>query len=122
MSAECNSICCRLNFKMEEASRKKKNNFPDITIKNNLNKNTNPTTTVSIPPSSSHLPQAQHPVIHDRITNCFYCVFYITNKMQLIQCSLLLSALYMFRAVPGSIPGGVTWDFFRGSFRQNHVP
>jgi hypothetical protein len=27
------------------------------------------------------------------------CVFYITNKMQLIQCSLLLSALYMFRAV-----------------------
>jgi hypothetical protein len=24
--------------------------------------------------------------------------------------------------VPGSIPGGVTWDFFRGSFRQNHVP
>ena len=27
------------------------------------------------------------------------CVFYITNEMQLIQCSLLLSALYMFRAV-----------------------
>jgi len=26
------------------------------------------------------------------------------------------------RMVPGSIPGGVTWDFFRGSFRQNHVP
>ena len=26
-------------------------------------------------------------------------VFYITNEMQLIQCSLLLSALYMFRAV-----------------------
>ena len=25
------------------------------------------------------------------------------------------------RTVPGSIPGGVTWDFFRGSFRQNHV-
>jgi hypothetical protein len=24
--------------------------------------------------------------------------------------------------VPGSIPGGVTWDFFRGSFWQNHVP
>ena len=22
----------------------------------------------------------------------------------------------------GSIPGGVTEDFFRGSFRQNHVP
>jgi len=20
------------------------------------------------------------------------------------------------------IPGGVTWDFFRGSFRQNNVP
>jgi len=26
-------------------------------------------------------------------------VFYITNEMQIIQCSLLLSALYMFRAV-----------------------
>ena len=26
------------------------------------------------------------------------------------------------RTVPGSIPGGVTGDFFRGSFRQNHVP
>jgi hypothetical protein len=26
------------------------------------------------------------------------------------------------RTVPGSIPGGVTWDFFRGSFGQNHVP
>ena len=27
------------------------------------------------------------------------CLFYITNEMQLIQCSLLLSVLYMFRAV-----------------------
>jgi hypothetical protein len=27
------------------------------------------------------------------------CVFYITNEMQRIQCSLLLSALYVFRAV-----------------------
>ena len=27
----------------------------------------------------------------------FICVFYITNEMQLIQCSLLLSELYMFR-------------------------
>ena len=27
------------------------------------------------------------------------CVFYITNELQIIQCSLLLSALYMFRAV-----------------------
>jgi hypothetical protein len=26
------------------------------------------------------------------------------------------------RTVPGSIPGGVTWDYFRGSFRLNHVP
>ena len=25
------------------------------------------------------------------------------------------------RTVPGPIPGGVTWDFFRGSSRQNHV-
>jgi hypothetical protein len=25
------------------------------------------------------------------------------------------------RTVPESIPGGITWDFFRGSFRQNHV-
>ena len=31
---------------------------------------------------------------------CFYevCVFYLTNEMQLTQCSLLLSALYMLRA------------------------
>ena len=33
-----------------------------------------------------------------RISVCI-CVFYITNEMQLIQFSLLLSALYMFRAV-----------------------
>jgi hypothetical protein len=26
------------------------------------------------------------------------------------------------RTVPESFPGGVTGDFFRGSFRQNHVP
>ena len=26
------------------------------------------------------------------------------------------------RTVQGSIPGGVTWDFFRGSFQQNPVP
>ena len=26
------------------------------------------------------------------------------------------------RTVPGSIPSDVTWDFFRGSFRQNYVP
>ena len=31
------------------------------------------------------------------------CVFYITNEMQLTQFSLLLSALYMFRAVFPSI-------------------
>jgi len=34
---------------------------------------------------------------------CEHCVFYITNEMQLIQCSLLLSALYMFRTVFPSI-------------------
>ena len=33
--------------------------------------------------------------------------------------SIVVKAL---RTVPGSIPGGVTLDFFRGSFRQNHVP
>jgi len=27
------------------------------------------------------------------------CVFYITNEVQLIQYSLLLSAVYMFRAI-----------------------
>jgi len=26
------------------------------------------------------------------------------------------------RTVPGSIPGGVIWDFYRGSFRQSLVP
>ena len=31
--------------------------------------------------------------------------------------------LFIYRTTaPGSIPGGVTWDFFRSSFRQNHVP
>jgi len=33
--------------------------------------------------------------------------------------SVVVKAL---RTVPGSIPGGVTWDFFCGSFRQNHMP
>ena len=28
------------------------------------------------------------------------CVFYITNEMQLIQCSLLLSALYIYPSTP----------------------
>jgi len=35
------------------------------------------------------------------------CVFYITYKVQLIQCSLLLSALYMFRAVFPPIIGSL---------------
>jgi len=35
------------------------------------------------------------------------CVFYTTNEMQLIQCSLLLSALYMFRAVFPPIIGSL---------------
>ena len=32
------------------------------------------------------------------------CVYYITNEMQLIQCSLLLSVLYMFQAVLSCFP------------------
>jgi hypothetical protein len=35
------------------------------------------------------------------------CIFYIMNKMQLIQCSLLLSALYMFWAVFPPIIGSL---------------
>ena len=33
------------------------------------------------------------------VQNSDVCVFCINNEMQLIQCSLLLSALYMFRAI-----------------------
>jgi hypothetical protein len=36
--------------------------------------------------------------------------------------SVVVKVLRHYRTVPGSIPGGVTWDFFRSSFRQNHVP
>jgi hypothetical protein len=35
---------------------------------------------------------------------------------------LFLFSCSTCRTVQGSIPGGVTWDYFRGSFRQIHVP
>jgi hypothetical protein len=45
--------------------------------------------------------ESQRPAsVHKRLLKAYCkCVFYITNEMQLTQCSLLLSALYMFRAV-----------------------
>jgi len=45
--------------------------------------------------------------------------FNSTHKLVLfIFCIILLYC----RTVPGSIPGGVTGNFFRGSPRRNHVP
>ena len=41
------------------------------------------------------------------------CVFYITNEMQLIQHSLLLSALYMFRAVFPLVDSRKEWQYLR---------
>jgi hypothetical protein len=48
------------------------------------------------------------------------CVFYTTNEMQLLQCSLLLSALYMFRAVFPHIirRGGTEFQPIHTSGRQ----
>ena len=42
----------------------------------------------------------------------------------LLKCTLIIQfwRCATSRTVPGSIPGGVTGDLIRGSFRQNHVP
>ena len=40
----------------------------------------------------------------------------------LIGSGIFLTRCATSRTVPRSIPGGVTGDFFRGSFRQNHLP
>jgi hypothetical protein len=44
------------------------------------------------------------------------------NDWAQFDVALIRYLLAHCRTVPGSIPGGVTWDFFRGFFRQNHVP
>ena len=57
-------------------------------------------------------------------------VFLVNNQRDaLFHVFIYLFHLYTWlrrcaasRTVPGSIPGGVTGDSFRGSFRQNHVP
>jgi hypothetical protein len=36
--------------------------------------------------------------------------------------SIVVKALRYWSDGPWIDPGGVTWDFLRGSFRQNHVP
>ena len=37
-------------------------------------------------------------------------------------CGSVVVKALRCQTVPGSIPSGVTWDFFRGSFWRNHVP
>jgi hypothetical protein len=59
---------------------------------------------------------------------CFNRPFYIPKSKcsefsaEVILIWVLVKALHFSRTVPGSIPGGVTGDFFRGSFWQNLVP
>jgi hypothetical protein len=59
-------------------------------------------TLVVVDPSankSAHCTGSIEILAFNKIDRYEHCVFYITNEMLLIQCSLLLSALYMFRAV-----------------------
>ena len=55
------------------------------------------------------------------LSNVLYIIYAALSVTCLWETSEFSVALYCL-SVPGSIPGGVTWDFFRGSFRQNHVP
>ena len=51
-----------------------------------------------------------------------YILIFFQMLLRLFIQPLPPSVCATSRTVPGSIPGGVTWDFFRGSFQQNHVP
>ena len=53
--------------------------------------------------------------------HCFSNLFWY-RTIQVSGVAYWLRRCATSRAVPGSIPGGGTWDFFRSSFRQNHVP
>ena len=54
------------------------------------------------------------PILHKNVSFKFYTA--AVHKIDGANLYPLIST------VPGSIPGGVTWDFFHGSFQLNHVP
>jgi hypothetical protein len=62
--------------------------------------------------------------------NCYVCKFtYIPTVTTVTNITLVIKVTMFTRlrrcatsqTVPGSIPCGITGDYFRGSFRQNHV-
>jgi len=56
------------------------------------------------------------------IRNGFHLYIFVLQFLFLHYVQSNMRGLGLSRTVPVSIPSGVTWDFFRGSFRQNHVP
>ena len=56
--------------------------------------------------------------IHKHFSIFFQAVRSLSLSRRLIGASGFTSRCATSRTVPESIPGGVTWDFFRGSFRR----
>jgi hypothetical protein len=66
---------------------------------------------------SKHINNLTHNISH------MYHIFNLNSQLVMyIYINTHISRCATSRTVPGSIPGGVTWDFFHGSFRQNRVP